>query len=67
MMQIADPDDQNDVLRQSMGVSFGRRIIPHDRAAERKQIIERRKYIDSLIAGGLKASGIVLDADEKRI
>ena len=44
-------------------MSFGRRVIPHkDRAAERKLIIERRKYLDNLIAGGLQSAGVELDA-----
>ena len=51
-----------------IGISFGRKINPiQDRAAERKLIIERRKQIDRLIAGGLKSVGIELDAEEKRL
>ena len=50
-------------------VSFGRRVPqPHkDRAAERKLIIERRKYLDNLIASGLHATGAELDAQFKRL
>ena len=54
--------------RNSLEVSFGRRVIPpKDRAAERKLIMERRKRIDALIAGGLKSAGIELDAEERRL
>lgn len=43
-------------------------MIPvQDRAAERKLIIEKRKHMDMLIAGGLKSAGIEMDAEEKRI
>ena len=52
----------------SLGVSFGRRVNPvKDRQAERRLIIERRRHIDSLIAGGLRSAGIELDPEEKRL
>ena len=52
-------------------VSFGRRVIPHknqnlDREQERKIIQDRRRKIDKMIAGGLKAAGIELDAELRR-
>ena len=51
-----------------LGVSFGRRVNPvTDRKAERRLIIERRRHIDALIAGGLKSAGIELDPEEKRL
>lgn len=49
-------------------ISFGRLVSPAaDRAAERRQIIEKRKHIDHLITSGLKASGIEMDPHEQRI
>lgn len=60
--------DLDDEKLQSMGVSFGRRVIPYnDRVAERQLIIEKRKHLDSLISKGLAASGIQLDDVEKRM
>jgi len=56
------------VKRAANLVSFGRRIIPYEaRIEERKRIMEKRRKFDTLIATGLKASGIELDAHERHL
>ena len=37
-----------------------------DRVAERKQIIQKRQYIDRLIADGMRLNGVDIDMDDEK-